>query len=82
MVLELPIPTLDTLIDLENRLIRILRSDKENNGLCFRYGDLCSLDTIQVDVAPEKKVLNVFFIYKQNFNENNILFFRCYYTTF
>jgi hypothetical protein len=53
--LELPIPTIDSLIDLEDRLIRILRSEQGKNALCFRYGDLCSLDTIQVEVAPEKK---------------------------
>ncbi len=53
--LELPIPTIGTLNELEDRLIRILRSEQGSNELCFRYGDLCSLDTIQVDVAPEKK---------------------------
>ncbi|CAF0891827.1 unnamed protein product [Rotaria sordida] len=52
---ELPIPTLDALNELEDRLIRILRSDQGKTTLCFRYGDLCSLDTIQVNVAPEKK---------------------------
>lgn len=52
---ELPIPTLDNLTELEDRFIRILRSDKEKNAVCYRYGDLCSLDTIQVFVAPEKK---------------------------
>ncbi len=55
MFLELPIPTIDSLNDLEDRLIRILRTDQGKNSLCFRYGDLCSLDTIQVDVAAEKK---------------------------
>jgi sorting nexin-8 len=54
-ILELPIPTLDSINELEDRLIRLLRSDQGKNALCFRYGDLCSLDTIQIDVAPEKK---------------------------
>ncbi|CAF3308914.1 unnamed protein product [Rotaria socialis] len=52
---ELPIPTLDNLTELEERLIRILRSDQGKTTFCFRYGDLCSLDTIQVEVAPDKK---------------------------
>lgn len=54
-LLELPIPTLDSLNELEDRLIRILRSDQGKTTLFFRYGDLCSLDTIQVEVVPEKK---------------------------
>ncbi|CAF3957253.1 unnamed protein product, partial [Rotaria magnacalcarata] len=53
---ELPIPTLDNLTELEDRLIRVLRSDQGKTTFCFRYGDLCSLDTIQVEVAPDKKV--------------------------
>ncbi|CAF5138138.1 unnamed protein product, partial [Rotaria magnacalcarata] len=52
---ELPIPTLDNLTELEDRLIRVLRSDQGKTTFCFRYGDLCSLDTIQVEVAPDKK---------------------------
>jgi hypothetical protein len=52
---ELPIPTLDSVNEIENRLIRLFRTDQGKNSLCFRYGDLCSLDTIQVDVAAEKK---------------------------
>jgi hypothetical protein len=41
--------------EIENRLIRLFRTDQGKTSLCFRYGDLCSLDTIQVDVAAEKK---------------------------
>jgi len=76
--LELPIPTIGTLNELEDRLIRILRSEQGSNELCFRYGDLCSLDTIQVDVAPDKKGIQ--FIH--NNKKQNVLFFRCYNTTF
>ncbi|CAF3592991.1 unnamed protein product [Rotaria sp. Silwood1] len=54
---ELPIPTIETLNELEDRLIRILRSEQRTTTLCFRYGDLCSLDTIQVN-APERKGKN------------------------
>ena len=54
-VSELPVPTIDGLNDLEDRLIRILRSDQQRDALLFRYGDLCALDTIQVDLAPEKR---------------------------
>jgi hypothetical protein len=59
-LLELPIPTIDSLNDLEDRLIRLLRTDQGKNALCFRYGDLCSLDTIQVEVASEKKGTKLF----------------------
>ncbi|CAF2591171.1 unnamed protein product [Rotaria sp. Silwood2] len=52
---ELPIPTIDPVNELEDRLIRILRSEQGKAIFCFRYGDLCSLDTIQMNVAPEKK---------------------------
>ena len=55
LLLELPIPSIDPINDLEDRLIRTLRNDQSKNSLCFRYGDLCSLDTIQVEVAAEKK---------------------------
>ncbi|CAF0924773.1 unnamed protein product [Adineta ricciae] len=53
---ELPIPTIDSSKELEDRLLRILRNEQGKHALCFRYGDLCSLDTIQVDLAPDKKV--------------------------
>lgn len=56
--LDLPVPTIDNITDLENRLIRLLRSEQGKTSLCFRYGDLCSLDTIQINVAPEKKGIN------------------------
>ncbi|CAF3308812.1 unnamed protein product [Rotaria socialis] len=52
---ELPIPALDSVTDLEDRLIRLLRNDQKKTTLCFRYNDLCILDTIQVDKVPEKK---------------------------
>ncbi|CAF3839906.1 unnamed protein product [Rotaria magnacalcarata] len=52
---ELPIPTLDSVTNLEDRLIRLLRNDQKKTTLCFRYNDLCLLDTIQVDKVPEKK---------------------------
>ncbi len=52
---ELPTPTIDSINNLEDRLIRLLRSNQEKSVLCFRYNDLCALDTIQVDVIPEKK---------------------------
>ncbi|UJR08914.1 hypothetical protein I4U23_013167 [Adineta vaga] len=52
---ELPIPTLDSINTLENRLIHLLRNDQRKTTLCFRYNDLCALDTIQVDVVSEKK---------------------------
>ncbi|CAF0927168.1 unnamed protein product [Adineta ricciae] len=52
---ELPIPTIDSNKELEDRLLRILRNEQGQNALCFRYGDLCSLDTIQVDLVPDKK---------------------------
>lgn len=46
---------MDDIVELENRLIRLLRSEQGKVSLCFRYGDLCALDTIQMNVAPEKK---------------------------
>lgn len=54
-LLELPVPNIDPVNDLEDRLIRLLRDDQKKNTLCFRYGDLCALDTIQVDLAPERQ---------------------------
>lgn len=54
-VLELPIPSLDSLNEIENRLIRIYRTDQGKSSLCYRYGDLCALDTILVDIAAQKK---------------------------
>ncbi|CAF4506320.1 unnamed protein product [Rotaria sp. Silwood2] len=59
---ELPVPKIDNIINLEDRLVRLLRSDKKKTTLCFRYNDLCSLDTIDVDVAPEKKGNKQFFL--------------------
>ncbi|CAF0978841.1 unnamed protein product [Adineta steineri] len=52
---ELPTPTIDNINTLEDRLLRLLRSEQRSSTLCFRYNDLCALDTIQVDVEPEKK---------------------------
>jgi hypothetical protein len=77
--LELPIPTIESLNDLEDRLIRILRTEQGKNSLCFRYGDLCSLDTIQVDVVPEKKGKKLILFKKKHLY---VFVFRCYYTTF
>ena len=53
--LELPSPTLDSRTELGDRLVRLLRADQTQTNLCFRYNDLCSLDTIQVDLAAAKK---------------------------
>lgn len=50
---ELPVPTLDSLNEFEDRFIRLLREDQQKSSLFYRYGDLCALDTIQVDLAPE-----------------------------
>ncbi|CAF1173442.1 unnamed protein product [Rotaria sordida] len=52
---ELLTPTVEKITDLEDRLIRLLRNDQQKNTLCFHYNDLCVLDTIQVDLVPEKK---------------------------
>ncbi|CAF4127150.1 unnamed protein product [Rotaria socialis] len=59
---ELPIPALNSVTDLEDRLIRLLRNDQKKTTLCFRYNDLCILDTIQVDKVPEKKGNKHFFL--------------------
>jgi hypothetical protein len=48
-------------------LVRLLRSNQRNSTLCFRYNDLCSLDTIQVDVVPEKKGNQHLFLKKSVF---------------
>ena len=53
-------PTVDAVNDLENRLIRLLRDDQQKNTLFFRYGDLCALETIQVDIAPERQGTKAF----------------------
>lgn len=55
LILELPVPILDSITNLENRLIGLFRAEQQKTTLCFRYNDLCALDTLQVDVAPEKK---------------------------
>ncbi|CAF1157950.1 unnamed protein product [Rotaria sordida] len=52
---ELLTPTVEKITDLEDRLIRLLRNDQQKNTLCFHYNDLCVLNTIQVDLVPEKK---------------------------
>lgn len=54
-LLELPVPTLDGVNELEDRFIRLLREDQHKSTLFYRYGDLCALDTIQVDLVPEMK---------------------------
>ena len=62
IIIELPIPSLDSLNDLEDRLLRIYRTDQGKSSLCYRYGDLCALDTILVYTAAEKKgSVNIFF---------------------
>ena len=40
---------------LEDCLVRLFRNEQRKNVLCFRYNDLCALDTIQVNKVPEKK---------------------------
>lgn len=52
---ELPIPIIDTINNLEDRLIRLLRNNQAKSTLCFRYNDLCALDTVQIEIVPEKK---------------------------
>ena len=52
---ELPIPIVDTINNLEDRLIRLLRDNQAKSTLCFRYNDLCALDTVQIEIVPEKK---------------------------
>ncbi|CAF1258079.1 unnamed protein product [Rotaria sordida] len=38
---DLPIPKIDSITDLEDRLIHLLRNAQKNTTLCFRYNDLC-----------------------------------------
>ncbi|CAF1110489.1 unnamed protein product [Didymodactylos carnosus] len=52
---ELPVPIIGDINELGDRFIRLLRDNHSQTILCFRYGDLCSLDTIQVELVPEKK---------------------------
>ncbi|CAF0910447.1 unnamed protein product [Didymodactylos carnosus] len=52
---ELPIPMIGDINDLGDRFIRLMRDNQCETILCFRYGDLCSLDTIQVELVPDKK---------------------------
>lgn len=52
---EFPIPNVPSIDAIENRFLEILRSEPLVENLCFRYGDLCALDTISVDLVPEKK---------------------------
>ena len=54
-ILELPTPTFDTIDKLEYRLSNLLQNDRRKSTNYFRYDDLCSLDTIHVEIAPEKK---------------------------
>lgn len=76
--LELPIPTLDSANDIEDRFIRLLRENHAKNTLFYRYGDLCALDTIQVDLAPEMKGSHLL-RYITSSNERSS---RCNHSTF
>ncbi|RUS75487.1 hypothetical protein EGW08_016755 [Elysia chlorotica] len=51
---ELPTPTLGDLSDLRSTSAKLRRS-KNPNVLCFDYKELCALDTVKVELVPEKK---------------------------
>ncbi|KAL5019326.1 hypothetical protein ScPMuIL_005048 [Solemya velum] len=53
---ELPKPTLGDLSDLKYMSMR-LRRERSPNLLGFSYQELCDLDTIKVELVPEKKGL-------------------------
>ena len=55
LVEELPIPIIGSIPNLEDRLVRLLRNNQANSTLCFRYNDLCELDTVQLNIIAEKK---------------------------
>ncbi len=75
-------PTIDNINSLADRLVRLLRSVPRKNTLCFRYNELCLLDTIQVDVVPEKKgEQKRFSPRKTNVFNLKFDFLRCYHTT-
>ncbi|BFZ02833.1 hypothetical protein BsWGS_05872 [Bradybaena similaris] len=51
---ELPKPSLGDLSDLKASSLR-LRRQQTPNVLCFDYKDLCAIDTVKVELVPEKK---------------------------
>ncbi|XP_041364313.1 sorting nexin-8-like [Gigantopelta aegis] len=53
---ELPKPSLGDLSDLKIMSQRV-RRDQNPNVLAFSYNDLCELDTVKVELVPEKKGL-------------------------
>ncbi|KAK6170518.1 hypothetical protein SNE40_018894 [Patella caerulea] len=53
---ELPKPSLGDLSDLKTTSIR-LRREKNPNVLGLNYSELCNLDTVKVELVPEKKGL-------------------------
>lgn len=53
---ELPIPSLGDLSDLR-QLHRQRAQQSQAGGLGLRYSDLCRLDTVNVQLVPEKKGL-------------------------
>lgn len=81
LVEELPIPIIGSIPNLEDRLVRLLRNNQANSTLCFRYNDLCELDTVQLNIIAEKKgrewlSLSLSFttrLFSDTFN------FRCYF---
>ena len=55
-VSELPKPNLGDLSDMRAASVRI-RRERAPNVLGFSFADLCSLDSIKVELVPEKKGL-------------------------
>ena len=51
---ELPTPSLGDLSDLRSSSAKLRRS-KNPNVLCYDYKELCALDTVKVELVPEKK---------------------------
>ncbi|XP_059174908.1 sorting nexin-8-like [Physella acuta] len=51
---ELPKPSLGDLSDLKASSLR-LRRERTPNVLCFDYKDLCEIDSIKLELVPEKK---------------------------
>ena len=54
LLTELPKPSLGELADLKSLSIRI-RREKNPNMLGYNYQELCELDSIHVELVPEKK---------------------------
>lgn len=55
-IIELPRPNLGDLSDLRATSIK-MRRQKSPNVLGYSYHELCKLDTIKVELVPEKKGL-------------------------